>query len=109
MNSNYYLILGAWDWSYKLISRVDSPDVFHYLINDNQNLLEFNSYIKFGNYSLDEEHTLQIYSSEDLTDSYEFKWFTNYEKTGWVLYIFKMYIRCILPKNILFCSIQVFI
>ncbi|XP_060861024.1 apolipophorins isoform X2 [Metopolophium dirhodum] len=77
-----YDIISAWDWSYKLISRVDSPNVFHYLINDDQNVLEFNSYIKFGNYSLDEEHTLQIYSSEDLIDSYEFKWFTNYEKTA---------------------------
>jgi len=97
-NRNNYLILGAWDWSYKLISRVDSSNVFHYFLNNDQNVLEFNSYIKFGNYSLDEGHTLQIYSSDDLIDSYEFKWFTNYEKTGWILSVLKMYIRCILPK-----------
>lgn len=107
MNNNNNLILGAWDWCYKLTSRIDSPNVFRFLVNDDQNALEFNSYIKFGKYSLDEEHTLKIYSSEDVTDSYEFKWLTNYENTGWILYIFKMYIRCILLKKILFCSIQV--
>jgi len=85
MNSNNYFISDAWDWSYTLISRVESPNVFHYLINDDQNVLEFNSYIKVGNYSLDEAHTLKIYSSTGLIDSYEFEWFTNYEKTGWIL------------------------
>lgn len=88
MNCNNYLILDAWNWYYKLISEVDSPDVFHYLNNDGQNVLKFNSYIKFNDYSLDEEHTLQISSSEGEIDSYKFKWITNYEKTGLILYIF---------------------
>jgi hypothetical protein len=88
MNSNnYYFILGAFDWSYNLVFKVNSSSIFNYLINDDQNVLEFRSYKKIGNYSLDEEHSLQIYSSDVLTDSYKIKWFTNYEKTGWILYI----------------------
>lgn len=86
-NINVNLFLDARDWSYQLRSKVHSPFVFHYLVKDDQNLLEFNSYIKFRDYSLDASHTLQIYSSEDLTDSYELKWFTNSEKTGSVFYI----------------------
>uniref|UniRef100_A0A2H8TZF4 Apolipophorin n=1 Tax=Melanaphis sacchari TaxID=742174 RepID=A0A2H8TZF4_9HEMI len=77
-----YDITSLFDWSYKLIFKVNSPSVFHYLTNDNQNLLEFKSYKKFSDYSSDEEHTLQIYSSEGLTDSYEFKWLINTEKTA---------------------------
>ncbi|XP_026815483.1 apolipophorins [Rhopalosiphum maidis] len=77
-----YDIISLYDWSYNLIFKVNSPSIFHYLTNDDQNVLEFRSYIKFGNYSLDEDHTLQIYSSDVLTDSYELKWFTNYEKTA---------------------------
>lgn len=89
MNSNNrYFILGGSDWSYKLISKVNSPSVFNYLANGVENVLEFNSYMTFGSNSLDEEHTLKIYSSQILTDSYKFKWFTNYEKTGKILQFF---------------------
>jgi len=83
MNSNNsYFILGASDWSYKLISKVNSPSIFDYLTNNDENVLEFNSYFTFGNYSLDQKHTLKMYSSQMLIDLYKFKWCTNYEKTS---------------------------
>jgi len=88
MNNNNYLISDTWNWYYKLISEVDSPDIFHYLNKDGQNVLKCNSYIKLNKYLLDEEHTLQIISSGGEIDSYKFKWLTNYEKTGLILYIF---------------------
>lgn len=79
-NSNSYFILGASDWSYKLISKVNSPSIFNYLVNSDE--LEFNSCVTFGNYSLDQEHILKMYSTQILIDSYRLKWFTNCEKTG---------------------------
>lgn len=75
-------ILDAWNWSYRLRAKVVSPSVFHYLIHDDHNLLEFTSYAKLSDYSLDQGHTLKIYTLEDLTDSYEFRWLINNEKTG---------------------------
>lgn len=81
--NNIALILDVWHWSYNLKSEVISPSVFQYLIKDEHNLLKFDSYIKVNKYSLDEGHTLKIYTSDGLDDSYEFRWFIDNEKSGW--------------------------
>ncbi|CAH1725498.1 unnamed protein product [Aphis gossypii] len=78
-----YNITSASDWSYKLISKVNSPSIFNYLVNSDE--LEFNSCVTFGNYSLDQEHILKMYSTQILIDSYRLKWFTNCEKTAFKL------------------------
>lgn len=88
-----YNITSASDWSYKLATKVNSPSIFNYLANSDENVLEFNSYVTFGNYSLDQEHTLKMYSTQILIDSYKIKWFTNYEKTAFKLLYNKREIR----------------
>lgn len=84
MNSNYNnnLILGVWDWSYHLKSKIISPKIFHFLIYDDQDLLECSSYIKFDAKSLSQKHALKIFSYGDLSDSYEFKLILSLEKSG---------------------------
>lgn len=69
-----------------LKSKVISPPAFNYLIKDYQNLLEFNSYVKVNEYLLDEGHSLKIYTSEGLDDSYEFRWFIDDKKSGRFLF-----------------------
>jgi hypothetical protein len=81
-NHNNNLILGVWNWSYGFKSKIISPEVFHLLTYDDQDLLECTSYIKFDNNSLSQKHTLQIFSYGDLNDSYEFKLILSLEKSG---------------------------
>lgn len=83
-NKNNYnnLILDIWNWSYRLKSKITSPKVFHLLMYDEQDLLECISYIKLNNKSLNQRHTLKIFSYGDLNDSYEFKLFLSLEKSG---------------------------
>lgn len=96
MNDNNYLISDAWNWSYRLKSKVISPSIFHYLVRDDQNLLECNSNIKFSSYTLDQGHTLKIVSANGTADLYEFRWFLNNEKTGNHFSILKLgQLKCI--------------
>lgn len=75
-------ISDAWDWSYRLKSKVISPRIFQYFARDDQNLMECTCSMKVNGYSLDQVHTLQIVSEDGTTDLYEFRWVSNNEKIG---------------------------
>lgn len=59
-----------------------TPRIFHYFMQENQDYLEFRSHVKFNDYSLDKLHSLQIYASEDLDESYELRYFINSKKSS---------------------------
>lgn len=52
------------------------------MVHDDHNALECDSSVKINGLSIDTGHTLNIFTSEDLSQSYEFKWFANNEQTG---------------------------
>lgn len=60
---------------------VSSP-IFKYFMNDNQNSLEFTSYIKLNNYVFDKKHFLKIYAPESQDISYELRCFINHKESG---------------------------
>lgn len=78
----YNLILDVWHWYYNLHSRVDSPSVFHYLVHDDQNILECDSSVKVNGLSVNIEHALKIFTPEGLSESYELKSMMNDETAG---------------------------
>lgn len=89
MNCNNNFILDFLHWSYNLKFKFISPAVFHFFNYDNQNILEYNSYVNVNDYLLDKATTVKIYSSEGrLTYSHEFRWFMNHEKSGQFLFSF---------------------
>lgn len=92
INCNNDFILDTWNWFYNLKCKFISPDVFHFFAYENQNILEYNSYIKVNDYLLDKASTVKIFSSEGhLTHLYEFRWFINNEKSGhFIFYILSL-------------------
>lgn len=59
-----------------------TPKIFHYFMRENQDYLEFRSHVKFYSNSLDKLHSLKIYASENLDESYEFRYFINNKKSS---------------------------
>ncbi|XP_050543186.1 apolipophorins-like isoform X2 [Daktulosphaira vitifoliae] len=73
------------DFSYKLTSEVNTPSIFHMLLDNNQNKAELTSSMIVKNNMLDKKHLIKIYSGENIDYEYEMKLMINSAKAGFKL------------------------